>query len=68
MDAAATNQPAVGVRLTQEELSQMTGASRNTVGAAIKPWREEGWLKTDPGGGLLIHDITSIVAHARSTM
>ncbi|NHI05247.1 Crp family transcriptional regulator [Streptomyces sp. KO7888] len=46
----------------------MIGASRNAVGTAIKPWREEGWLETDPGGGLLIHDITSITAHARSTM
>lgn len=68
VDAASTNQPAVSVRLTQEELSQMIGASRNAVGTAIKPWREEGWLETDPSGGLLIHDIASIVAHARSTM
>ncbi|MCX4529829.1 MULTISPECIES: Crp/Fnr family transcriptional regulator [unclassified Streptomyces] len=68
VDAASTNRPAVSVRLTQEELSQMIGASRNAVGAAIKPWREEGWLETEPGGGLLIHDIASIEAHARSTM
>ncbi|MFB9557261.1 Crp/Fnr family transcriptional regulator [Streptomyces roseoviridis] len=68
VDAATTNRPAVSVRLTQEELSQMIGASRNAVGAAIKPWREEGWLETDPGGGLLIHDITSIATHARSAM
>jgi DNA-binding FadR family transcriptional regulator len=45
----------------------MIGASRNAVGAAIKPWREQGWLETDAGGGLLVHDITSIEAHARST-
>ncbi|WP_256077069.1 Crp/Fnr family transcriptional regulator [Streptomyces sp. BpilaLS-43] len=68
VDAASTNRPAISVRLTQEELSQMIGASRNAVGAAIKPWREEGWLETDRGGGLLIHDITSITEHSRSTM
>ncbi|MFD7256217.1 Crp/Fnr family transcriptional regulator [Streptomyces sp. NPDC059874] len=68
VDAASTHRPAVSVKLTQEELSQMIGASRNAVGSAIKPWREEGWLETDPGGGLLIHDITSIEAHARRPM
>lgn len=68
VEAASTNRPAVSVRLTQGELSQMIGASRNAVGAAIKPWREAGWLKTDHGGGLLIHDIASIEAHVRSTM
>ncbi|MFI6348470.1 Crp/Fnr family transcriptional regulator [Streptomyces sp. NPDC050560] len=68
VDAAPPNGPTVTVRLTQEELSQMIGASRNAVGTAIKPWREEGWVETDPGGGLLIHDITSITTHAYSTM
>ncbi|WP_329316258.1 Crp/Fnr family transcriptional regulator [Streptomyces sp. NBC_01278] len=68
VDAASAHQPAVSVRLTQEELSQMIGASRNAVGAAIKPWREKGWLETDRSGGLLIHDITSIRAHSHSAV
>lgn len=53
------------VRLTQAELSQMIGASRNAVGTAIKPWRKYGWLDTASGGGLLIRDIGAIRAHAR---
>ncbi|MEU9705245.1 Crp/Fnr family transcriptional regulator [Streptomyces sp. NPDC047981] len=63
--AAPAARRGVVVRLTQAELSQMIGASRNAVGAAIKPWRERGWLETDAGGGLLIHDIAAIEAQAR---
>jgi CRP-like cAMP-binding protein len=52
------------VRLTQTELSQMIGASRNAVGSALRPWREWGWLATEAGGGLVIRDIAAIRAHA----
>lgn len=52
------------VDLTQSELSQLIGASRNAVGAALKPWREQGWLDTAPAGGLLIRDIDAIKSHA----
>ncbi|WP_318218763.1 Crp/Fnr family transcriptional regulator [Streptomyces sp. SCL15-6] len=54
------------VRLTQVELSQMIGASRNAVGAALKPWREQGWLATEAAGGLLIRDIASIQSHVNA--
>ncbi|MFJ8755321.1 Crp/Fnr family transcriptional regulator [Streptomyces sp. NPDC102441] len=54
------------VRLTQTELSQLIGASRNAVGSAVKPWREQGWLDTEAGGGLIIRDLRSIEAHAVS--
>ncbi|QDN83296.1 Crp/Fnr family transcriptional regulator [Streptomyces sp. S1A1-7] len=63
---ASTTASELAVRLTQAELSQMIGASRNAVGAALKPWREHGWLDTSSGGGLLIHDITAIQSHART--
>ncbi|MFD0370112.1 Crp/Fnr family transcriptional regulator [Streptomyces sp. NPDC127114] len=53
----------VHVRLTQVELSQLIGASRNAVGTAIKTWRDHGWLETESGGGLLIRDIARIKAH-----
>jgi CRP-like cAMP-binding protein len=56
----------ISVRLTQAELAQMIGASRNAVGTAIKAWREHGWLDTEAGGGLLIKDIASIQAHAHA--
>ncbi|WSQ15105.1 Crp/Fnr family transcriptional regulator [Streptomyces sp. NBC_01231] len=52
------------VRLTQAELSQMIGASRNAVGAALKPWRDRGWLATEAAGGLVVRDIASIQSHA----
>ncbi|MEU2135040.1 Crp/Fnr family transcriptional regulator [Streptomyces sp. NPDC018352] len=57
----------LSIRLTQAELSQMIGASRNAVGSAIKPWREQGWLETEAGGGLIIHDIQAIEQDARHT-
>ncbi|WP_411139321.1 Crp/Fnr family transcriptional regulator [Streptomyces sp. C10] len=62
--AASGNSSQYVVRLTQAELSQLIGASRNAVGSAIKPWREQGWLDTEAGGGLLIRDMASIQAHA----
>ena len=52
------------VRLTQTELSQMIGASRNAVGSALRPWREQGWLATETAGGLVVRDIASIRSHA----
>jgi len=52
------------VRLTQTELSQMIGASRNAVGTALRPWREQGWLATETTGGLIVRDIAAIRSHA----
>ncbi|MEU5200949.1 helix-turn-helix domain-containing protein [Streptomyces scabiei] len=52
--------------LTQTELSQMIGASRNAVVNALKPWREQDWVCTTSGGGLLVRDIHSIRSHART--
>lgn len=52
------------VRLTQTELSQMIGASRNAVGSALRPWRVQGWLDTEAAGGLVVRDIASIQSHA----
>lgn len=66
MRAASAGHAEHVVRLTQEELSQMIGASRNAVGTALKPWREHGWLATEAAGGLLIRDITSIQSHAHA--
>ncbi|KAF2775104.1 Crp/FNR family transcriptional regulator [Streptomyces sp. OM5714] len=64
----AASAPAVErvVRLTQAELSQMIGASRNAVGMALKPWREQGWVRTTPSGGLLVRNIRAIQSHARA--
>ncbi|MFB7746630.1 Crp/Fnr family transcriptional regulator [Streptomyces sp. NPDC058961] len=56
----------LAVRLTQTELSQMIGASRNAVVNALKPWREQDWVRTTSSGGLLVRDIHSIQSHART--
>ncbi|MFD6279481.1 Crp/Fnr family transcriptional regulator [Streptomyces sp. NPDC060209] len=64
LHAASATGPDYIVRLTQEELSQMIGASRNAVGSALKPWREKGWLVTGAASGLAVRDITSIQSHA----
>jgi CRP-like cAMP-binding protein len=66
LQAASTGSAEYLVRLTQLELSQLIGASRNAVGMALKPWREHGWLTTEAAGGLVIRDITSIQSHAHA--
>nr|WSZ96516.1 Crp/Fnr family transcriptional regulator [Streptomyces sp. NBC_00857] len=65
-DAASCAASGLVVRLTQTELSQMIGASRNAVGNALRPWREEGWVATESGGGLLIRNIDAIQSHAHT--
>ncbi|MGW4759415.1 Crp/Fnr family transcriptional regulator [Streptomyces chartreusis] len=66
LQAASTAGGEYIVRLTQTELSQMIGASRNAVGAALRPWRERGWLATEAAGGLVVRDIVSIRSHAHT--
>ncbi|MFF0164181.1 Crp/Fnr family transcriptional regulator [Streptomyces sp. NPDC005263] len=65
-DLSSTTARELSVRLTQTELSQMIGASRNAVGTALRPWREQGWLDTTPGGGLVVRDIAAIRRHVRA--
>ncbi|MFE7569818.1 Crp/Fnr family transcriptional regulator [Streptomyces sp. NPDC057539] len=65
VDTASSPALHLAVRLTQAELSQMIGASRNAVGMALRPWREQGWVRTASGGGLLICNIRAIQSHAR---
>ncbi|GGY16821.1 catabolite gene activator protein [Streptomyces minutiscleroticus] len=66
VDAASANASGVVVRLTQTELSEMIGASRNAVGNALKPWRERGWVTTTSGGGLLIRNMRAILSQAQA--
>lgn len=63
-EASTLSAPSATVRLTQTELSQLIGASRNAVGTALKPWREHGWVETTSGGGLRIRNISAIQSHA----
>ncbi|MGV9340357.1 Crp/Fnr family transcriptional regulator [Streptomyces sp. NPDC003688] len=66
VEAASASASGLAVRLTQTELSQMIGASRNAVVNALKPWREQDWVRTTSSGGLLVRDIHSIQLHART--
>jgi CRP-like cAMP-binding protein len=52
------------ISLTQEELAQLIGASRNSVGQTIALWRTKGWLKTVAGGGLLLMDVAALQREA----
>ncbi|MGW4393319.1 Crp/Fnr family transcriptional regulator [Streptomyces sp. NPDC004685] len=65
-DVSSATACELSVRLTQTELSQMIGASRNAVGVALRPWREHGWLDTAPGGGLVVRDIAAIRRYVRA--
>ncbi|MGW4376095.1 Crp/Fnr family transcriptional regulator [Streptomyces albidoflavus] len=64
--AASSSASDLAVQLTQTELSQMIGASRNAVVNALKPWREQDWVRTTSGGGLLVRDMHAIQSHART--
>ncbi|MBU7600919.1 Crp/Fnr family transcriptional regulator [Streptomyces sp. P38-E01] len=66
VEAASASASDLAVRLTQTELSQMIGASRNAVVNALRPWRERDWVRTTSSGGLLVRDIHSIQSHART--
>lgn len=48
------------IRLTQDELAQLIGASRNAVVNVLGPWRKQAWVSTAPGGGLIVHDIQAL--------
>ncbi|MFE5143945.1 Crp/Fnr family transcriptional regulator [Streptomyces fagopyri] len=65
VEASSTMSAQHSVPLTQAELSQLIGASRNAVGSALRPWREEGWVRTAAGGGLLVCNIHAIQSHAQ---
>ena len=54
--AQAGNAGLVVIRLTQEELAQLIGASRNSVVQALAPWRAQGWVRASAGGGLVVAD------------
>ncbi|MFG2178485.1 Crp/Fnr family transcriptional regulator [Streptomyces abikoensis] len=63
--ATASEGPAdrpVAIRLTQEELAQLIGASRNSVVQALAPWRSAGWICSTPGGGLLLENLEGLRA------
>jgi DNA-binding FadR family transcriptional regulator len=39
-----------GIRVTQRELSQMIGVSRESVNKQLRSWERRKWLKLERGG------------------
>jgi len=72
---AAAN-PAEGIRVTQRELSQMIGVSRESVNKQLRSWERRRWLKIERGGvrivspsalsGLISQDADAAPTHATS--
>jgi CRP-like cAMP-binding protein len=50
--------------LTQEELAQLVGATRETVNKALSDFRDRGWLRVD-GKSVLISDSERLARRAR---
>ena len=50
----------VDIRLTQSELAQLIGASRNAVGATLARWRAQGWVTTSSSGGLTVTNLAAL--------
>ncbi|WP_273543992.1 Crp/Fnr family transcriptional regulator [Nocardioides panacisoli] len=50
--------------LTQEELAQLVGASRETVNKALADFASRGWVRLEPRS-VVIHDIERITRRAR---
>ncbi len=50
--------------LTQEELAQLVGASRETVNKALADFASRGWLRLEPRS-VVIHDVERMRRRAR---
>ncbi len=51
----------IAMRLSQEELAQMLGATRQSVSQHVSDFRERGWLRAEPGAFTLV-DIAALQA------
>ena len=60
--ALASAEPGDGfdIRLTQSELAQLIGASRNAVVIRLARWRAQGWVTTSSGGGLTVTNLAAL--------
>ncbi|WP_229830572.1 Crp/Fnr family transcriptional regulator [Streptomyces mutabilis] len=67
-EAATPEGGEVEIPLTQEELAQLIGASRNAVGSAIGRWKSMRWVATSPTGSLLIKNMDAIHSSTRRAM
>jgi CRP-like cAMP-binding protein len=54
LHARAGDRPNNAIRITQRDLSQMIGASRESVNKLLRDWQRRGWLKLQRGGLTLL--------------
>jgi CRP/FNR family transcriptional regulator, cyclic AMP receptor protein len=53
LNARSTANPDNIIRVTQRDLSQMVGASRESANKLLREWQRKGWLKLRRGGLIL---------------
>jgi CRP-like cAMP-binding protein len=54
LHARAGGRPNNAIRITQRDLSQMIGGSRESVNKLLRDWQRRGWLKLQRGGLTLL--------------
>lgn len=55
------------VNLTQSELAELVGASRNAVGAALRSWIANNWVASHPVRGLVVKDLVAVRRHEQAS-
>jgi CRP-like cAMP-binding protein len=63
----AAASPTDGIRITQRELSQMIGVSRESVNKQLRAWERRRWLKIERGGVRIVAPAALSDLLARST-
>ncbi|GAA2096075.1 Crp/Fnr family transcriptional regulator [Kitasatospora saccharophila] len=64
-DAKSGSMPGGVVDLTQQELAEAVGASRESVFRALQDFEERGWLRRDGRGSITALDVPGLEARAR---
>jgi CRP-like cAMP-binding protein len=54
LHASSAANPENAIRITQRDLSQMVGASRESANKLLRDWQRRGWLKLRRGGLKLV--------------
>lgn len=64
LHARSTANPDNVIRVTQRDLSQMVGASRESANKLLREWQRKGWLKLRRGGLILTNpkSLTALVS------
>jgi CRP-like cAMP-binding protein len=52
------------IKITQQELSQVLGASRESVNRQLRLWENQKWIELDRGG-ITVHSVSQLAASAK---